>query len=94
MTTPTSRPFAQVDVFVSGPLSGNPVAVVLDAVSTSMAQFPQDDLDGLTVDCGSWWFNLRPSNTEPLLRLNAEGHDRATMERVRDEVLSTIRSQG
>jgi phosphomannomutase len=32
----------------------------------------QDRLDGLTVDCGSWWFNLRPSNTEPLLRLNLE----------------------
>ena len=31
-----------------------------------------DDLDGLTVDAGSWWFNLRPSNTEPLLRLNLE----------------------
>ena len=33
---------------------------------------PQDRLDGLTVDCGDWWFNLRPSNTEPLLRLNLE----------------------
>ena len=33
---------------------------------------PQDRLDGLTVDCGAWWFNLRPSNTEPLLRLNLE----------------------
>ena len=32
----------------------------------------QDRLDGLTVDCGPWWFNLRPSNTEPLLRLNLE----------------------
>ncbi len=39
-----------------------------------------------------WWFNVRPSNTEPLLRLNAEGRDRATMERIRDEVLTTIRS--
>ena len=31
--------------------------------------------DGLTVDCGDWWFNLRPSNTEPLLRLNLEAAD-------------------
>ena len=35
-----------------------------------------------------WWFNVRPSNTEPLLRLNAEGRDRATMARVRDDVLA------
>ena len=34
-----------------------------------------DHLDGLTVDCGPWWFNLRPSNTEPLLRLNLEAPD-------------------
>ena len=31
-----------------------------------------DKLDGLTIDCGDWWFNVRPSNTEPLLRLNVE----------------------
>jgi phosphomannomutase len=39
-----------------------------------------------------WWFNVRASNTEPLLRLNAEGRDRATMEHVRDDVLSRIRN--
>src|SRR5918998_5014452 len=44
-----------------------------------------DHLDGLTVDYGDWWFNLRPSNTEPLLRLNVEASDRETMERERDE---------
>jgi phosphomannomutase len=52
-----------------------------------------DELDGLTVtasDAG-WWFNLRPSNTEPLLRLNVEAPDRATMERLRDEVLALVR---
>ena len=37
----------------------------------------QDRLDGLTVDLGSWWFNLRASNTEPLLRLNLEAADPA-----------------
>ena len=38
-----------------------------------------------------WWFNVRPSNTEPLLRLNVEAADQATMEAVRDEVLALIR---
>ncbi len=50
-----------------------------------------DHLDGLTVTTDGWWFNVRPSNTEPLLRLNVEGADTATMERVRDEVLARIR---
>jgi len=50
-----------------------------------------DDLDGLTVTSADWWFNVRPSNTEPLLRLNAEARDETTMRRVRDEALSIIR---
>jgi phosphomannomutase len=50
-----------------------------------------DHLDGLTVATDDWWFNVRPSNTEPLLRLNVEGADEATMTRVRDDVLSLIR---
>ena len=47
-----------------------------------------DELDGLTVTAADWWFNLRPSNTEPLLRLNVEARDAATMAKVRDEVLA------
>ncbi|MEW2262706.1 phosphomannomutase/phosphoglucomutase [Streptomyces sp. NPDC047853] len=50
-----------------------------------------DELDGLTVTAADWWFNVRPSNTEPLLRLNAEARDEATMARVRDEALAIIR---
>ncbi|MGQ5225926.1 phosphomannomutase/phosphoglucomutase [Streptomyces sp. yara] len=50
-----------------------------------------DDLDGLTVSAADWWFNVRPSNTEPLLRLNAEARDEGTMIRVRDEALALIR---
>src|SRR5215217_9570560 len=50
-----------------------------------------DHLDGLTVDFGGWWFNLRPSNTEPLLRLNVEAKDHETMEKERDELLDLIR---
>ncbi|MEV7004172.1 phosphomannomutase/phosphoglucomutase [Streptomyces sp. NPDC093982] len=50
-----------------------------------------DELDGLTVTAADWWFNVRPSNTEPLLRLNAEARDEATMAKVRDEALAIIR---
>jgi phosphomannomutase len=50
-----------------------------------------DHLDGLTVTHDDWWFNVRPSNTEPLLRLNVEGTDETTMSRLRDAVLATIR---
>ena len=47
----------------------------IETVSDFFSDQQQDRLDGLTVDCGEWWFNLRPSNTEPLLRLNVEGPD-------------------
>jgi phosphomannomutase len=52
-----------------------------------------DYLDGSTFIAtdGSYWFNLRPSNTEPFLRLNVEATDTATMERVRDRVLALVR---
>jgi len=58
-----------------------------------------DELDGLTVegvtagDEPFWWFNVRPSNTEPLLRLNVEGADEPTMAAIRDEVLALIRAE-
>ena len=51
-----------------------------------------DYLDGLTVNGDSWWFNLRPSNTEPLLRLNVEAKDQAQMQSIRDQVLALIRN--
>lgn len=57
-----------------------------------------DELDGLTVtgrtgaDEAFWWFNVRPSNTEPLLRLNAEAETREQMETIRDRVLALIRT--
>jgi phosphomannomutase len=50
-----------------------------------------DELDGLTVSGESWWFNLRPSNTEPLLRLNVEAADEAEMVALRDEILGVVR---
>jgi phosphomannomutase len=52
-----------------------------------------DDLDGLTVDGPDWWFNLRPSNTEPLLRLNVEAPDDVAMTALRDEVLALVRKE-
>jgi phosphomannomutase len=67
---------------------------VTEAVRQAFATRPgvtTDDLDGLTVKGGGWWFNLRPSNTEPLLRLNAEATDEAALAAVRDEVLRIVR---
>ena len=46
-----------------------------------------DELDGLTVTGEGWWFNVRPSNTEPLLRLNIEAADADAVAALRDEVL-------
>ncbi|HEV3155726.1 MAG TPA: hypothetical protein VGZ00_00085 [Candidatus Baltobacteraceae bacterium] len=51
-----------------------------------------DKLDGITISYPDWWMNIRPSNTEPLLRLNVEGDSRELMERRRDEALALIRS--
>ena len=68
-------------------------AATMAAVEAAFAGRPGvtiDHLDGLTVEHADWWFNLRPSNTEPLIRLNAEAADLSTMERVRDEVLSLV----
>jgi len=50
-----------------------------------------DHLDGITISAKQWWFNVRASNTEPLLRLNVEAKDIVTMEKLRDEVLGVIR---
>jgi phosphomannomutase len=67
------------------------VQAVIEKVAGAYSEFAQDRMDGLTVDADSWWFNVRPSNTEPLLRLNVEGADADTMAQVRDEVLAIIR---
>ena len=51
-----------------------------------------DELDGITIQYSDWWMNVRPSNTEPLLRLNVEGDTREIMEKHRDEALGLIRA--
>jgi len=63
---------------------------VIEAISARFNGNPQDRLDGLTVDCGTWWFNLRPSNTEPLLRLNLEAATRDECDNHVAELLGLI----
>ena len=70
---------------------GDPLEVI-ERVAASFDHAGLDRLDGLTVDCGAWWFNLRPSNTEPLLRLNLEAPDRAQCDQRVVEVLALITS--
>lgn len=67
------------------------VAAVIAAVGDGFAgRGVHDHLDGLTVDLGASWFNLRPSNTEPLVRLNAEAPDRSSLDRLVDEVATLV----
>ncbi|HYY78183.1 MAG TPA: phosphomannomutase/phosphoglucomutase [Actinomycetes bacterium] len=65
-------------------------AAVIRAIADRFPAGARDWTDGLTVDAADWWFNLRPSNTEPLLRLNVEATGEAEMARVRDEVLEAV----
>jgi phosphomannomutase len=65
---------------------------VMKAVAKAYDAFSQDWVDGLTVDCGDWWFNLRASNTEPLLRLNLEASSRDDCDEHVAEVLSLVTS--
>ena len=58
----------------------------------ALSEFSIDELDGLTVSTKSWWFNVRASNTEPLLRLNVEADTAANMAAHRDELLALINS--
>lgn len=64
---------------------------LIEATFTGNNDVTTDHMDGLTVDGGQWWFNVRPSNTEPLLRLNVEAREADTMETLRDEVLALMR---
>lgn len=73
------------------------VMALIETTFGSQEGVTTDRLDGLTVSYSGdpmWWFNVRPSNTEPLLRLNVEATDRVTMERVRDDVLGIVTTGG
>ena len=70
------------------------VKAAIDAVQSKYAKMDGvevDHLDGLTISGDTWWFNLRASNTEPLLRLNVEASTEARMKKIRDDVLNMIR---
>jgi phosphomannomutase len=66
-------------------------AGTLEKLAAIYADGKQDRIDGLTVEYSDWWFNCRPSNTEPLLRLNLEARTKELMTNQRDEVLKHIR---
>jgi len=88
------RPFRET-YFITGELN-TPVADVALKLQELKEHFGAGGrvthLDGLSVDFDDWHFNVRPSNTEPLLRLNLEARTREQMEAKRDEVLALIRS--
>ena len=68
------------------------VYAVTERVSQALSAGHQDRLDGLTVEFPTWWFNLRPSNTEPLLRLNLEADTRDECDTRVVELLALITS--
>ncbi len=90
------RPFRE-RYFITGELN-TPVEDVEQTLQELKGRFGNDgrviELDGISVEAEDWHMNVRPSNTEPLLRLNLEARTRELMERKRDEVLAVIRSQG
>jgi len=65
-------------------------AAVIERVAGAYPDATQDRVDGLTLDLGDWWFNLRPSNTEPLLRLNLEAPTREAVDAHVAEVRATM----
>ena len=76
---------------INSTVSDQQAAIALVRAEYADEDVAIDELDGLTVAGGDWWFNLRPSNTEPLLRLNAEARDRGVMIEVRDRILGLVR---
>ena len=66
------------------------VMELIESHYLAMDGITTDHLDGLTVESQDWWFNVRASNTEPLLRLNVEANTQSLMEKVRTQVLALI----
>jgi phosphomannomutase len=91
---PPSEVIAPIDTrFRSGEINTHvdDVAAKLALIEQHYRDAQIDHLDGVTVSYPDWWMNVRPSNTEPLLRLNVEGDTRELMEHHRDEALALIR---
>ncbi len=92
---PVSEVIAPIDTrFRSGEINSEvkDIAAKLQELQDRYKDATIDHLDGVTISYPDWWMNVRPSNTEPLLRLNVEGDTKETMERHRDEALALIRS--
>ncbi len=92
---PVSETIAPIDTrFRSGEINSTvgDVAAKLQEIEARYQDAQIDHLDGVTISYPDWWMNVRPSNTEPLLRLNVEGDTKELMERHRDEALALIRS--
>ena len=75
---------------INVPVDDDPRAVI-DGIAAAYEDADQDRTDGLTVDLGDWWFNVRPSNTEPVLRLNLEAADGESCRAHVDEVLGLMK---
>ncbi len=91
---PVSQVIAPIDTrFRSGEINTevNDVPAKLKKLEARYPDAQIDHLDGMTISYPDWWMNVRPSNTEPLLRLNVEGDTKALMEKHRDEALAIIR---
>ena len=86
------RPFERYEASGEINTSVADADAVMKAVAKVYDAYSQDWVDGLTVDCGDWWFNLRASNTEPLLRLNLEASSRDDCDEHVAEVLSLVTS--
>ena len=92
---PVSEVIAPIDTrFRSGEINSTvkDIPAKLNEIEAHYKDASIDHLDGSTISYPDWWMNIRPSNTEPLLRLNVEGDTRELMERHRDEALAIIRS--
>ena len=79
--------------FSSGEINSKVADVkpILERIKTKYSDGHMFELDGISVEYSNWWFNVRSSNTEPLLRLIVEAKDKETMEEKRDELLKIIR---
>lgn len=92
---PLDELIKQIDPYVrSGEINSrvDDVTAKIEEVAAGFTDGEQDRLDGLTVSFDDFWFNLRPSNTEPLLRLNIEADNEQILNQRKDELLKIIRS--
>jgi len=88
MLAPLNRYFASGEINTKVSDSAASVALVKQTYGQA---HEIDELDGITVQGDGWWFNVRPSNTEPLLRLNVEAKTPEQMATIRDQVLALFR---